>query len=326
MLNTKLRVRCGNDLSETFATNTGVPQGDSLSANQFTVYLARTLEETPAHIDHNYTSYANDMRKILQHDHTYSRKPNNAITLNQEYADDISIITTNPNIIYNKKITLPPKLSKRDLIINQTKTEEYEIKKGGDNSWKQCKLLGSLLDTKSDINRRKTLAITSIANMKSIFQTKVSLKIKIRAFDCYVGSIFLYNSELWTLTKTLENEIDSFHRKLLRSAVINITWPKKLENVKVYQLTNTTPWSVVVKKRQLSWFGHLMRLSDDTPAKLALAHVLHYPSTRSRGRQAITWISMMSKRFEELGTNWEAASILAQDRVAWRRFLRSTSK
>ena len=81
-----------------------------------------------------------------------------------------------------------------------------------------------------------------------------------------------------------------------------------------------------MKKRQLSWFGHLMRFSDDTPAKRALNHVLHYPSKRSRGRQATTWISMMTKRFEELGTNWEATSVLAKDRVAWRRFLKSTSQ
>ena len=69
------------------------------------------------------------MKRILKHDHDYSLKPNDAITINQEYADDISIITTNPNVILNQKITLPSKLSKRDLMINQTKTEEYEIKK-----------------------------------------------------------------------------------------------------------------------------------------------------------------------------------------------------
>ncbi len=30
----------------------------------------------------------------------------------------------------------------------------------------------------------------------------------------YIASIFLYNSELWTLTETLQNSIDSFHRKI----------------------------------------------------------------------------------------------------------------
>ena len=129
LLNTQLRMRCGTNKSEAFDTNTGVPQGDSLSANQFTYYLAQALKVTPAHIDHNYTTYEIDMKRILKHDHDYSLKPNDAITINQEYADDISIITTNPNAILNQKITLPSKLSKRDLMINQTKTEEYEIKK-----------------------------------------------------------------------------------------------------------------------------------------------------------------------------------------------------
>ena len=35
MLNTKLQVRCGQAISEIFETDTGVPQGDGLSANEF---------------------------------------------------------------------------------------------------------------------------------------------------------------------------------------------------------------------------------------------------------------------------------------------------
>ncbi len=33
---------------------------------------------------------------------------------------------------------------------------------------------------------------------------------RIRIFEVYVSSIFLYNSEVWTLTKALENTTDVF--------------------------------------------------------------------------------------------------------------------
>ena len=43
LLKTNLIVRCGNHTSKPFKTNTGVSQGDSLSANQFTFFLANEL-------------------------------------------------------------------------------------------------------------------------------------------------------------------------------------------------------------------------------------------------------------------------------------------
>ena len=327
MLNTKLRVRCGNALSEPFSTNTGVPQGDSLSANQFTFYLARTLADQPIpHNDHNYTSYTNDLNKQIQKEHSYYKPPSTKyLDINQEYADDMSIIATSKIPIQKSKMILPQKLKTNDLMMNEAKTEEYEIKRNGDENWKECKFLGSMLDTTNDIKRRKSLALTAIENLKSIFYSKINTKLKMRAFNCYIGSIFLYNSELWTLTSKLENGIDSFHRRLLRLAVLNIKWPNKISNAQVYVITEANPWSKVVKKRQLSWFGHLMRLSDDTPAKLALSHALHHHITRPRGRQATTWITMMSKRMEDYGSDWKKATTLAQDRAAWNEFIKSHS-
>ena len=43
--------------------------------------------------------------------------------------------------------------------MNETKTEKYEIKRNGHESWKECKLLISLLDPDKDISRTKSLAI-----------------------------------------------------------------------------------------------------------------------------------------------------------------------
>ena len=35
-----------------------------------------------------------------------------------------------------------------------------------------------------------------------------------RTFDIYVGSIFIYNYETWTVTNSCENRTDSFQRRL----------------------------------------------------------------------------------------------------------------
>ena len=39
-------------------------------------------------------------------------------------------------------------------------------------NWEKCKLLGSLLETKNDIQRRKTLLINSMKQNKDIFNSK----------------------------------------------------------------------------------------------------------------------------------------------------------
>ena len=51
-------------------------------------------------------------------------------------------------------------------------------------------------------------------------------------------SVFLYNSELWTLTKNLEKEIDVYQRILLRR-IINKTKMDKIRNTDLYLITKT---------------------------------------------------------------------------------------
>ena len=41
--------------------------------------------------------------------------------------------------------------------------------------------------------------------------------LKIRTFNLYIASVFLHDSEFWAVTKTLEDNIDAFQRRLLRS-------------------------------------------------------------------------------------------------------------
>ena len=104
------------------------------------------------------------------------------------------------------------------------KTEEFTIKRNGEETWKKCKVLETLLDTEEDVKRRKILAVNVVNSMKEIFFGDISIVVKVRSFNCYVNSIFLYKCETWTLMKTLENVIDSFQRRLLRIPVLNFQW------------------------------------------------------------------------------------------------------
>ena len=197
-------------------------------------------------------------------------------------------------------------------------------KKDDTPDWKKCKLLGSCLDTKTDIKRRKNLTLQNMKTIENLLLSNhLSVKLKIRLFDTYISSIMLYNSELWTLTPKLEKEIDAFHRRLLRK-ILNLGWPKKTTNEKLYHITKTEPWSTTIQRRRLKWTGHLLRLPVETPARQSTFEVLR-PTKRNPGRPPLTWHKLIETDVRRLGfvdvdpsddtkTIFDKLTILAENR------------
>ena len=98
---------------------------------------------------------------------------------------------------------LPVKLAQRGLKINDSKTEEYTIKRVNcDNLWRDCKLFGSLLDTQNDSKGRKVFATNAANKLKHLFLNKdVTINVKTKLFKSYIAPIFLYNYELCDTNK-----------------------------------------------------------------------------------------------------------------------------
>ena len=95
---------------------------------------------------------------ITSLDHNYAKLINEHITIDQQYSDDIGWASTDIKEIENVKKTVPPALKDRNLFVNKSKTEKYEVKRNGSEEWKKCKYVGSLLDTEHDITMQKELA------------------------------------------------------------------------------------------------------------------------------------------------------------------------
>ena len=243
LTNTQLKIRCGNEKSDTFETDAGVPQGDCVSANLFLFYLAKALDSNK-HDDHDYCSTIAKPPAHITNDDQYAYI-NDDINLNMEYANDISHISSDMrNIEYAKK-TLPSKLSSWDLIMNEEKTEEFTIERNGEETWKKYKLSESLLESEEDIKRRKVLAMNVMNLMKEIFFEDISIEVKVNSFNSYVSRVFLYEK--------LENTIDSFQRRLLRIVVLNVKWPNIANNDTDYAVTRQIPWSQVITRIELTW-------------------------------------------------------------------------
>ena len=178
-----------------------------------------------------------------------------------------------------------------------------------------------MLDTEADICHRKQLSMAAFKKYENkLTSKKLNLQTRIRMFNIYVTSIFMYNSELWTLTKKLENEIDVFHRKFLRW-ILKIHYPFTIRNETLYEKTNEMKWSKVIETRRLRWTGHLLRLPEETPAWKAFAESNKY-SRNQKKTNKLTWKKLVDKNLKyrdpELSLQNCDLRSLAADRDWWR--------
>ena len=89
-----------------------------------------------------------------------------------------------------------------------------------------------------------------------------------------------------------------------------------------------TPWSETTKSRRLSWFGHLLRLPEETPARQALKE---FPTKVKRpvGKPKTTWLSVVKTDLENadihiINTSLDFSHVTnqANNRVAWKDLCR----
>eukprot|EP00794_Sanderia_malayensis_P018431 gene18431-biopygen12371 len=128
--NVKLTVRVGHTFGEKIVTNTGVPQGGCLSPILFIIHLAAALQPT----------LNIGMPKAIR-DHDYGKYTISPFMIDQQYADDTGWITNDAESSREIRREVPPKLKQKNLMVNDTKSEEYEVERNGSTDWMKCKYI-----------------------------------------------------------------------------------------------------------------------------------------------------------------------------------------
>ena len=110
--------------------------------------------------------------------------------------------------------------------------------------------------------------------------------------------------------------------------VLNIKWKIILKNDEVYRITNVVKWSETIRKRRLSWLGHLLRLDESTPARIALREACKVVKG-TVGRHKLTWIELVKKDFRDSRLNlnpdtmfFEQLAAFCKDRLIWKKEVR----
>ena len=85
-------------------------------------------------------------------------------------------------------------------------------------------------------------------------------------------SILLYGLETWTLLQEDLRKLEVFHMRSQRM-ILGIRWHDFVRNTEVVDRTGLPCVRDVIATRRNSFFGHVVRLDDHTPAHRALSQV-----------------------------------------------------
>ena len=134
--------------------------------------------------------------------------------------------------------------------------------------------------------RRLALGRAAMTGLSKIWKDKdITITTKCRTVNALVFPVVLYGCESWTIRKAERRRIDSFElwcwRRLLR-----IPWTARRTNKSVIEeIKATIPLATLIKKQQLSYFGHIMRRENSLEKSIMLGIG---GGTRKRGRPTST--------------------------------------
>ena len=101
------------------------------------------------------------------------------------------------------------------------------------------------------------------------------------------------------LTKDDEKNMNSFHRRQLIwiRIILDIKWPNKISNKKLYEKTNTKPISIEITERRWKRLGHvLLRMNKDSPARKGMKFFFENRSNKKfSGRKRATIVTTINR-------------------------------
>ena len=117
---------------------------------------------------------------------------------------------------------------------------------------------------------------------------ELSDQLRGRLFQAVIETVLLYNVETWTLTDTLERQLDASHAGLVRAA-FGVHWSPTathVSNQSLYKRAQLRRPSEVLRRRRLQLTGHLLRAEAycPEPAQDVLLHTPDGPRRRGQGR------------------------------------------
>lgn len=254
------------------------------------------------------------------------------------YADDIVIVARTNKALTEAFIAIESSAAKLHLCVNESKTKYMPVCKSAVNlnfieienhKFERVdgfNYLGSNVNCLSNLDveiKQRTVAANRCLNgLRNFLHSKlVKRKTKIMLYKTIIRPVLTYGSETWAMTKSHENRLAIFERKVLRKILgavnCNGTWRHRFNN-ELYKLYREADIVNYTKVNRMKFAGHLCRLN---PSSLTSRVFLFKPiGTRTRGRPKLRWMDCVNEDFKKLRvTNWIS---LSKKRSEWRKILK----
>ena len=246
------------------------------------------------------------------------------------FADDISMLSSRHRDIQDKSDRLTTLASQLGMNVQVKKTQIMKMNTNNSEpviinnqnieEVDEFTYLGSKVstdgDSDEDVQARLAKANQAFGSLNAVWKSKqLRVKTKIGILKSNILSVLLYGSECWKMTKGICKKLDTFQTKCLRR-IRRIFWPEKIRNEDLLKSCNMEPISACVRRRRLRWLCHVLRLPNNSLARVALRWTPQ--GKRKRGRPKITWRRSVEAELRDGGLTWETASKQAKDRQKWR--------
>src|SRR6218665_2385774 len=257
----------------------------------------------------------------------------NGMTLNNLlFVDDIDLIEdTKGNVqqltcrVDGTSRRMGLRINTGKLIDNWKQHEDTQIKLGGkvlDQVTKFVYLGGTLTEDgrcTEDIRRRIGLTCAAFGKLDKMWRTRsISLKTKMKLYLALVLPVLMYGSECYK--QRTENE------KKNSLLLAEMAWFRSIRGRSRrdrIRNENTGEELVVegtvmekIKRRRLTWFGHVERMEGKSLLNVALHG--HVRGDRSRGRQRKRWMDNVREAFKEKGVQLSTRYENTKNGEVWR--------
>lgn len=313
-------IRTEEGETEVFEINSGVRQGDALSAMLFNIVIEKIVKELDAK-----GSITTKEGQILA------------------YADDIVIMARTRRRMEEIFKELRKKAKKMGLLVNQSKTKYMRCSKDDRQNHGVTIIdeltieevdsfiyLGVIINRKcereEEIKKRVQAGNRAFYHNKSLLKDKkLSRETKIKIYKTLIRPVVAYAAETACYSKREAEILKTFERKIMRT----IIGMKKCENGIARPLMNFEIEEEIkgenivrhMKAQRIRWVGHIMRKNDNDIVKKI---TMWRPSEdRGRGRPKIRWWDQVTDDLRAMGEkDWMRKT---QSRQIWKDVARSAA-
>jgi hypothetical protein len=157
---------------------------------------------------------------------------------------------------------------------------------------------GGINSTNPPLGTPLQLIIHGIPCYRSCFHNLISVfydtskKLKLILKNTITDKTLTYPSETSTLTKRHRKQLNIFERKVYRRILGPVYDNEKenwriLSNKEIYVIVKKHTITETIRLHSLHWFGHVLRIEEDTIPKRVLC--MNLETTRPRGRPRNRW-------------------------------------